>query len=72
MSLKGMLISGYLLIGFVYAIYSWLFGFYSHSSFAYNLGRGFIWPAAMFPSFGAWLGGIIMVVVVMFITFGRR
>ncbi|MHA6163470.1 hypothetical protein [Pseudomonas sichuanensis] len=72
MSLKGKLISGYLLIGLVYALYSWLFGYYSHFSFAYNLGRGLVWPGAMFPAFGAWLGGIVMVAVVLYITFGRR
>ncbi|WAH55846.1 hypothetical protein LZ023_22745 [Pseudomonas silvicola] len=72
MTLKGKIISGYLVIGLIYALYSWLFSAYSHASFAYNLGRGLIWPAAMFPAFGAFLGMIVLVVVIGAIHLNRR
>ncbi|SDT55965.1 hypothetical protein [Pseudomonas prosekii] len=72
MTLKGTLISGYFVIGLIYALYSWMFTIYSHASFAYNLGRGLIWPAAMFPAFGAFIGGIIIVVVIGAIHLNRR
>ena len=72
MTLKGKLISGYLAIGLVYALYSWLFSSYSHAGFAYNLGRGLIWPAAMSPAFGAFIGVIVLLVVIGAIHLNRR
>lgn len=72
MTLKGKLISGYLVIGFIYTLYSWLFTSYSHASFAYNLGRGLVWPGAMFPSFGAFIGVIVLLVVIGAIHLSRR
>ncbi|MEG1039333.1 hypothetical protein [Pseudomonas sp. NUPR-001] len=72
MTLKGKLISGYLVIGLIYTLYSWLFGAYSYASFAYNLGRGLIWPAAMFPAFGAFLGVIVLLVVIGALHLSRR
>ena len=72
MTLKGKLISGYLVIGLVYTLYSWLFTSYSHASFAYNLGRGMIWPGAMFPAFGEFIGLIVLLVVIGAIYLNRR
>lgn len=72
MTFKGKLISGYLVIGLVYTLYSWLFTSYSHASFAYNLGRGMIWPGAMFPAFGEFIGLIVLLVVIGAIYLNRR
>ncbi|EJN17419.1 hypothetical protein [Pseudomonas sp. GM80] len=72
MSLKGKIISGYLVIGFIYTLYSWLFGAYSHFSFAYNLGRGLVWPGSMFPAFGTFIGLIILLIVIGAIHLNRR
>ena len=72
MSLKGKLITGYFVIGLIYTLYSWLFTQYSHMSFAYNLGRGFIWPAAMFPALGAAIGMIVLVAVICVLHLNRR
>ncbi|MBK5373777.1 hypothetical protein JFT81_03920 [Pseudomonas sp. TH43] len=73
MSLKGKIISGYLVIGLIYALYSWLFSaYYSHAGFFYNLGRGLMWPAAMFPAFGAFIGGILLVIIACAFALNRR
>lgn len=72
MSLKGKLIAGYFTIGLVYTLYSWLFTPYSHASFAYNLGRGLVWPGAMFPAFGAFIGGVVLLVIIGAIHLNRR
>lgn len=72
MTLKGKLITGYLAIGLVYTLYSWLFGAYSHASFAYNLGRGLVWPGAMFPAVGAVIGMIVLVIVIGALHLNRR
>ncbi|MCP1487869.1 MULTISPECIES: hypothetical protein [Pseudomonas] len=73
MSLKGKIISGYLLIGLIYALYSWLFSsIYSHAGFFYNLGRGLMWPAAMFPALGAFIGGVVLVIIAGAYALSRR
>ena len=51
------LIWAYLAVGLLYAI----FGGVDGKPFSYNLGRGLIWPAVMFPSFGKFLGGLVIV-----------
>lgn len=72
MKLKGLLISGYFGIGLIYALYSWMFGAYSKAGLAYNLGRGLVWPASMFPTVGTFIGGIILVVIIGAISLKRR
>lgn len=62
--MKKALIGGYAAIAFLFAIYGTLFGAHSHQGFAYNLGRAIVWPATMFPSFGAFIGGLVMLLVV--------
>lgn len=72
MKLKGLLISGYFGIGLIYAFYSWMFGSYSHAGLPYNLGRGLVWPASMFPVVGSIIGGIILVVIIGAFALNRR
>lgn len=50
-SLKHTLIGGYLIIALLSGTLFWLFGEYSYKNYAYNLGRGFMWPFNMFQSF---------------------
>lgn len=67
--MKQKIIAGYLAIGVLFALYSWMFGDMAHKSFAYNLGRGIIWPAVMFPALGQAIGTIILVVFVGVLIF---
>lgn len=55
----------YLFISLLFGVYSWLWGSTSYKSFAYNLGKGFAWPATMFPELGAAIGGLIIFVVII-------
>ncbi|WP_454690554.1 hypothetical protein [Achromobacter aloeverae] len=57
-------VSVYGVIWVLFALYGWLFGEYSYKGFAYNLGRGLVWPVSIFPSLGPILGGIILLVVI--------
>mgnify|MGYP001180964185 FL=1 len=63
--MKKYLIGGYATIALLFAIYGTLFGAHSHQGFAANLGRAVVWPAILFPSFGAFIGGIVMLLVVV-------
>ena len=46
-------------------IYFNFWGQYAFKGFAYNLGRSVFWPAVAFPSFGALLGGLVLIVVLL-------
>ena len=67
LSKKQKIISGYLAIGFLFAIYGWLFGPSSYKGFFYNIGIGLVWPTVIFPSLGPVLGGIVIVLFVAII-----
>lgn len=48
-------------------------GQYAFKGFAYNLGRAVVWPAVVFPSFGALLGGLFcLLVIVTLLTLKSR
>ena len=64
MSTKAKIISVYLAIGVLFALYGWLFGDNSYKSFAYNLGTGTVWPIMLFPGLGKILGAGILVLFV--------
>lgn len=63
-SIKSWLISGYFIMGLLFAIYQHFWGQYSDKSFAYNLGQGVVWPAVMFPSVGKVIGGILLLLII--------
>ncbi|MCC4610015.1 hypothetical protein [Xanthomonas cannabis] len=50
---------------FIAAICFANWGQYAYKGFAYNLGRAFVWPAVVFPSFGGLLSGLIWIVVIV-------
>lgn len=60
--MKKIIIFIYLGIGFIYALYGTFFDdVYKYKSFAYNLGRGSVWPTIMFPELGKAIGLIILI-----------
>lgn len=69
MKFKHKLIIAYFGFGFLFSIYSWMFGDTAHRSFAYNLGMGLVWPAVMFPVVGQIIGVIIMISIIAIISF---
>lgn len=68
MSKKAKIISVYLAIGVLFALYGWLFGDNSYKSLAYNLGTGIVWPIMLFPGLGKILGAGILVLFVALVT----
>ena len=69
MTTKQKLISAYCSIALLFALYGWLFGDEKARGFAYNFGKAIVWPTMIFPSMGVFIGGIIFLGVVVFITF---
>jgi hypothetical protein len=68
MSTKQKIFGAYFVIGLLFALYGWLFGTMSYKGFAYNLGRGVVWPLFIFPELGAVIGALILVIVVVLIS----
>jgi hypothetical protein len=69
MTLKQKFFSSYFAIGVVVALYQWVVGPTAYRGFFYNLGRGIIWPAILFPVIGKIIGAIVIVAVVTYLTF---
>lgn len=64
--MRYILFVGYMIISFLYSLYGYFFTFYGYKGFAYNLGRGLVWPFVMFPSLGEIVGGIIILAIIFF------
>lgn len=62
------LIWAYLAIALLFAI----FGGVEGRAFSYNLGRGLMWPAIMFPSLGKVVTGLLVIAMVAFVTMAGR
>lgn len=60
-------------IGLLFAIYGNFFGDYDYKGFAYNFGRGLMWPTIIFPALGKFIGGVLIVGVIgYFALFAKR
>lgn len=68
MSTKAKLISAYLAIAVLFALYGWMFGSNSYKGFAYNLGTGIVWPVMLFPGLGKVLGAGILVLFIALVS----
>jgi hypothetical protein len=68
MSKKAKIISVYLAIGALFALYAWMFGANSYKGFAYHLGSGLVWPIMLFPGLGKLIGAGILVLFVALVT----
>lgn len=40
-------------------------GQYAYKGFAYNVGRALVWPAIVFPTFGAIVSGLMWLLVIV-------
>lgn len=70
MTLKQKLVTGYVVVAFIFAFYAVNFGPFQHKSFAYNLGRGIVWPFTIFPTMGIVLSVIVIGVYAAFVLMG--
>lgn len=59
------------LIG-VFALYGTWFGDNAYRGFGYNLGRAIVWPTILFPSLGAVIGGLLLIVFIGALTLFKR
>jgi hypothetical protein len=64
MKRKHIVIAVYIGIAVLFGLYQWKFGDNGYRGLAYNLGRGLVWPFALFPSLGNFVGAIILTIFV--------
>lgn len=73
MKTSHIIITAYVVIAILFGIYGSLFGDYDYRGFMYNMGRGLVWPAIIFPSLGKLIGGIILLAVITaLLIFGKK
>lgn len=72
MTLKQKAITGYVIVAFIFAFYSHNFGPFQHYSFAYNLGRGVVWPFTIFSGMGVILSVIVIAAYAAFVFMGAN
>lgn len=68
MKKKHIVIAIYFGIALLFGLYQWKFGDNGYRGLAYNLGRGLVWPFALFPTLGSWVGAIILVIFVALVV----
>lgn len=64
MKIGRILIAGYFLVALLYGVYAHFWGPEPFRSFAFHLGQGLVWPAAMFPALGKVIAGIVILIFI--------
>ncbi len=64
MSWKQIIIAGYLGMGLIVGIYQSQWGNDAYKGMAYNLGKGLVWPAVLFPIVGQIVGVVLLLAVI--------
>ena len=67
-NIKTALVSIYLVIGLLFALYQHFWGQYNYKPFMFNVGQGLVWPAMLFPSVGKLIGGILIILFIGALT----
>lgn len=70
MTIKQKLITGYVIVAFIFAFYSRSFGPFQNYNFSYNLGRGLVWPFTIFSGMGVILSLIVIAAYAAFVFMG--
>lgn len=65
-------LSVYVLLIFVFAIYGNWWGAYAYKGFFYNLGRALFWPVILLPGLGKAVGVLVLLGFIGYLTFGRK
>ncbi|HAS1172427.1 TPA: hypothetical protein I3599_002415 [Enterobacter cloacae] len=65
--MKPFIISIYCVLALITAIYQAVWGTQAWRGLAYAIGQGLVWPAVWFPSLGSIIGGLIWIIIIMFL-----
>lgn len=65
--MKRFIISIYCVLALITAIYQAVWGAQAWRGLAYAIGQGLVWPAVWFPSLGSIIGGLIWIIIIVFL-----
>ena len=65
--MKPLIISIYCVLALITAIYQAVWGTQAWRGLAYAIGQGLVWPAVWFPSLGSIIGGLIWIIIIVFL-----
>ncbi|AWD00887.1 MULTISPECIES: hypothetical protein [Enterobacterales] len=65
--MKRFIISIYCVLALITAIYQAVWGTQAWRGLAYAIGQGLVWPAVWFPSLGSIIGGLIWIIIIVFL-----
>lgn len=65
--MKPFIISIYCVLALITAIYQAGWGTQAWRGLAYAIGQGLVWPAVWFPSLGSIIGGLIWIIIIVFL-----
>ncbi|AXO52511.1 hypothetical protein ACM91O_04215 [Enterobacter hormaechei] len=65
--MKPFIISIYCVLALITAIYQAVWGTQAWRGLAYAIGQGLVWPAVWFPSLGSIIGGLIWIIIIVFL-----
>lgn len=65
--MKPFIISIYCVLALITAIYQAVWGTQAWRGLAYAIGQGLVWPAVWFPSLGSIIGGLIWMIIIVFL-----
>ncbi|EPF4548790.1 hypothetical protein ACSSQJ_004814 [Klebsiella aerogenes] len=65
--MKPFIISIYCVLALITAIYQAVWGTQAWRGLAYAIGQGLVWPAVWFPSLGSIIGGLIWIIIIVFV-----
>ncbi|MEH8388843.1 hypothetical protein RAH07_22690 [Klebsiella pneumoniae] len=66
--MKPFIISIYCVLALITAIYQAVWGTQAWRGLAYAIGQGLVWPAVWFPSLGSIIGGLIWIIIIVFLV----
>jgi len=72
MNIKSSLFGLYFILAIGTSIYASIWGDFNYKGVAYNIGRGLVWPFIWFPTLGAIVGGIILVLFIAYISLKKQ
>ena len=65
--MKPFIISIYCVLALITTIYQAVWGTQAWRGLAYAIGQGLVWPAVWFPSLGSIIGGLIWIIIIVFL-----
>ncbi|WP_248463863.1 hypothetical protein [Pectobacterium versatile] len=72
MNIKSTIFGMYFILAVGTAIYGSIWGDFNYKGVAYNIGRALVWPFIWFPTLGAIVGGVLLLIFIAYIHITKK